>query len=295
MEYAISKKMKKLVDRYLDPTQAWNGNLDRQMRDDIRDNEQNRAYYRERVLTFRMMVGGDPEVPSGFEQSRMLTGVIEGVKVTRNADVGLWIRAAALLFTAVALTVVVIPRDNVTTTRLTPRGDYIGSRGIEKGQARAGLGIEGMDKSNRSYEINLKTGAKGVRSGDAIKLSYVSHDPKLRYVFVFGVQPHGEFMWYAPTPEEKESLLIEANKAENFEFDAAEPHRAGGLKIVAIFSHAPLPLQRVKALGPKGFFKGNNVQVISWLMKSLGLDPAYEVVSVQDTMIRATQEGSPSP
>jgi hypothetical protein len=293
MEYTISKKTKKLVDRYLNPNRDWNAKLDREMRDTIREDEPSRAYYRDRVLTFRMMVGSDPEMPSGFEQSRMLTGVIEGVKVTRTADVGMWIRAAALLFTSAALVFVVIPRDEITTTRMTPRGDYVGSRGVDKGKTKAALVIEGIDKSDRSYEIDLSNGAKGVRAGDAIKLSYVSHDPKLRYVFVFGVQPHGEFMWYAPTPEEKESLLVDTEKSKPFEFDATEPHRKGGLKIVAIFSYAPLPLERIKTLGAKGFFKGNNGQVISWVMKSLGLDPTHEVVSVRDTMIHTHQGSKP--
>ena len=71
MESRTPKNIRKLVDRYLDPTRSWDPKRDKTMRALLRESEAGRRYYNQAIITHRLMVSGDAEKQTGFEEKRL--------------------------------------------------------------------------------------------------------------------------------------------------------------------------------------------------------------------------------
>jgi len=296
MESRPPKRIRKLVDRYLNPMKSWDQGLDHEMRALLRDSEAGRDYYNQSIVTHRLLVSGDAEEATGFERERLFMA-ISGVELPERApDGAFWARFAGILGAAAAVLIFALqPVDRLSLRSGPGTSDYIGSRGHQQNTTLVGLDIAGVDRSGRAYEIDTATVASaGVKVADGIRLSYTNEAKGLGYLFVFGVQRGNDFVWYAPDPKEGTSVQIKRGKTQAlFEVDAAAPHRPGALRIIALFTTRPVALKRVKALGADFFLKSVRRGLHTRIYKALGLDRRRDVVSVRETVIQPPTKPKP--
>jgi hypothetical protein len=134
------------------------------------------------------------------------------------------------------------------------------------------------------YEV---VASHGVWSRDFLRLSYRNTDERLKYLFVFAMQDKGETLWYLPLPEEKQSARIHQGRDTLFEIKLIDGHRAGTLRIFAVFTQQPIAFERMQALVAHDLsYMGEDiVQVRGALSHALKLDPRVELVNVQDTVV----------
>jgi hypothetical protein len=84
-----------------------------------------------------------------------------------------------------------------------------------------------------------------------LRFYYSNPNTMLSYLFLFGMDDRGEPLWYYPLPEEERSLRIQSGPAAQgvempFETEAWVRHRAGRLRVVALFSDRPLSIGEVR-------------------------------------------------
>ncbi|MFT7579127.1 MAG: hypothetical protein ACI9MR_000789 [Myxococcota bacterium] len=243
------KTIRTLVRRYLDPGKPWSSADEAAMWALLREFPACADHYRQATATHRMLVGADPEVPSGFEQRRRMEATIEASGATPAQD-GLpanrWRMIGAGLLTA-AFAAVLVP------VLLTPagEGEWLRARGLgDTGlpQRAVGLGVAGVTDDAVEYEV-IATNA--VYAEDYLRLSYTNEREDLAYLFVFGIQseqPIGEQVsWITPIPGERQSLSVDFGRllAVPFEVHVGARHVAGPLVIVAVFTRSPLLLEDV--------------------------------------------------
>lgn len=294
MELRTPKTLARLVDRYLDPSKTWSESRDKKMRQGLRENEGARAYYNERVVGHRLLVGADPAHPSGFESERLLTSLLDGAAPERSASrASMWIRISPLLAGAAALFIFLQPPSdttgsipNVTQSAETPHAEYLGARGVQAADIPAGLGIEGVPIAGGvGYEV---VNSAGIWIGDALRLRTLNTDPRLAYLFVFAMQAKGECLWYAPLPAEGQSLPIQQGKRALFDIvDLKGSHDPGALRVFAIFSETPLAVDKVKSTFENNlaYLQPDTERVAAQIKEALGLNPGVAIVSINDTVI----------
>jgi hypothetical protein len=295
MESPTPKKLARLIERYLDPQKKWNAKLDAQMRDALRDSESGRATYRERVAAHRLMVSGDANEASGFESERMLDALLDGATPVASKDQRFWIRLGSIVAGAAAIFAVVIqspsgldssnstPQSNLADG--APQGEYLGSRGVDRKEQPAGLGISGVPVAGGlTYEI---VASQGVSQKDSMRLHYRNTNPELTHLFVFAMQDRGDVRWYVPLPSEGKSARIKVGKEALFDIELSDSHRPGALRVFAIFSRQPLAFDKVKQTVEHdlGFMASSLSTVKGKLTMDLGLDAQTEIVTVLDTVI----------
>ena len=239
--------VRRLVDRYLDPRRGWTPALDRQMREHLRGCDRCRGHYDRAVTLHRLMVGLPPSQPSGHELRRGMVAAISPLPLPENQRQGLWRPIAAFAVLALVASTALLSRE---TTKPANPDDYIGARGAAPGKtadALVGVGVSGVTESGREYEV-VAEGTAWL--SDYLRFFYTSEDRDLRYLFVFGLQDAPTPLWYFPLPEELRSVSIQAGTDARsvqlpYETGLAARHRAGPLRVVALFSERPLDLTAV--------------------------------------------------
>lgn len=287
------KRAAKLVARYLDPRARWGRRQDEALRELMRADEGARAVYDRAVTAHRLLVGGDPEVPSGFEQARMFAALCEDGSPASSTPYRRWwpaLAGAALTALAGALLVFgpgVSPPLDPGSEGPGGVGDssYTGAKGPEHGGPLVGLGITGVGESGGEYEVVASSEAF---LGDYFRFTYSNERPELGYLFIVGLQPGAEApVWYAPLPDEVESLPAKTGRfiGLDFEIRLAARHRAGPLKVVAIFSPRPVRVADVARAFDASPSRLVPSELQSHLRQALGLSP-QAVVQILETEVR---------
>ena len=79
MWWTRKPKGKELLKRYLDPSQSWSPELQENLRTWRQSSDEARTTYDKRIVAHRIMVGLDPETPSGIERERTMGATISQV------------------------------------------------------------------------------------------------------------------------------------------------------------------------------------------------------------------------
>ncbi len=228
----------RLIRTYLDPTKAWTPRKEGALRALLRESDEARQRYDQAVVTHRLLVGADPELPSGFERGRMMQALLPEAAASRARAPWAWALGALAGAALVALLVLRGPA-------LLP-DDGLQARGGAEPSAAAYLGLTGVDEGGGEYEV---VASQGVRLKDYLRLSVRVKDPALRYLFVLSLQAGEPPIWIAPLPGEGQSLAVAAGPTRELPFEVAVSahHTLGAARLVAIFTPAPLSLDEVEA------------------------------------------------
>lgn len=243
------REARALVARYLDPRRSWDPARDARLRALNREDGACAAIYDAAVVRHRLLVGGHPDLPSGFERRRLATAFLapSPAPPPRSAWRGRWVPAAGLLAAAAVAVLLLVPRGApgpLGDERLHARG----VAGIEQPERLVGVGISGVDASESEYEII----ASGVAHlGDWIRVTYTNERPELGWLFLVGVQPErpaGErVVWLAPLPEEGGSVAVGVARLQAlpFEIRLGARHAPGAWHVLALFTERPLTTDEV--------------------------------------------------
>ena len=287
------KRARTLIRDYLDPSRRWSAADDAEMRALIRDDEALRALYRDSIVHHRAMLGRPVDRPSGFEQRRMREAVVSGAAVERQRSA--WLSRRGLLTgfgTAVAAACAVI---------LVVSGGFAGSgeapplaRGPGEHGPRVGLGVSGITEAGSEYEV-VASGEAFL--GDYFRFYYSNERDELTHLFVVGLQDDTPLIWYAPLPpEEQASLPITTGLSRKLPFEnkLGARHRAGDLKVIALFTRRPLRVDTVReALDPE--LAAAVTSDLSEIVRARLELAADEVVQVIETRIEPGHHEEASP
>lgn len=247
------------LERYLDPSAEWSAADDAALRRELGESAERRADYDRAVTLHRLMVGADPELPSGFERERMLSAVLEivldGVAAAEAPSPSLadraqaWLRPLLAVGVAAAVALVLLPTD------VFDDADYIGSRGGDEIELSVGIGVSGVTADSQEYEVAVA--GTSLFYDDYLRI-YTTREAETKtpYAFVFGLQQGRDPIWYAPDPEHEGGMSLEAELGRGVPLGGvADPiefalsggrHEVGDLTIVAIFTEEPIGLEDVR-------------------------------------------------
>ncbi len=156
MAISSHKSADRLISRYLDPGKRWDARSETALRTSLREDDTVRERYRRAVTAHRLMVGADPQFPSGFEERRMCEALVESVSQGATAK-PIWRRSAvwgALVVGAAAALLVT----------LQPTGDLVSRLGGDRAPA-TDLRTRGGGTVNEAPALGI--GLSGVtRAGD---------------------------------------------------------------------------------------------------------------------------------
>lgn len=256
MKPVSHKTAQKLIARYLRVDKGWDGARDARMRSHLRECDACAAQYDRAVTLHRHLVGGDPLMPTAFERGRMMDATIQlsaGLRPipTPGPRFAVWGALAGLA--AAALLVFTVGTDPGRLGFESPEETYVGARGSGFYALSVGIGLSGVTRSQREYEIV----ADGTRAylDDWMRISTTRVVDDYPYVFIFGMQEGREPVWYYPDPEHEagRSQRVPLGTAvplgapeDAFEYKLDERHVEGHLSVVAIFTTTPLGLDTVK-------------------------------------------------
>jgi len=240
-EAAPPPELRALVQRLLDPARRWSGADDRRLFELVRADESAAAFYRRALARHRLLSGGDAAVPTGFELARRAAAAadVAGAKAPRG--VPRWLAWAGPIVALAAAALLIVPRLSAAPD---PDG-YLAARGLPPSglpDRRAGLGMGGVAADGSEYEIVYQP----AHLDDWLRLSYTNERPELGWLFVVALQPERPadeaIVWLAPTPEEGRSLPIEPSRFRQlpFEIRLAARHAAGPVRVIALFTAAPI-------------------------------------------------------
>jgi len=247
---ASRKPIDRLIARYLDPTKAWDATSEATLRELIRDDMDARARYREAVTAHRLMVGADPQFPSGFEARRMRDAAVAAATPARPAVArrfavwgGLLAAGAAALLLALqpGANQVILPGAGGPGP-----GHDLRARGGETDAATLGLGLSGVRREAPDDEYEIVAGG-GVHLGDFLRFYTTNERPQITHLFVFVVQQGRAPIWYAPMPpEERQSVAVPQGRAvmlpAEYAVDA-DRYAAGEARAIAVFSPQPITVE----------------------------------------------------
>ncbi|MDP6944165.1 MAG: hypothetical protein QF464_08455 [Myxococcota bacterium] len=281
----------RLVARYLDPTKTWDAAHEAALRDLIRDDMDARARYREAVTAHRVMVGADPQFPSGFEARRMRDAAVAAATpsqapMTRRFAVWGGLLAAGL---AVALFTLQPASDRV----VLPGGDSATSatdlrtRGGETTSATLGLGLSGVARDMPTDEYEIVAGG-GVHLGDFLRV-YTTHErPGVTHLFLVVIQAGRAPIWYAPMPpEEAQSVPVLQGRAVMLPAEYAvdeERYAQGPARAIAVFSATPITVAALTPHLDDGLSSLPVPDAARTLSERLGLKAPGEVLVVPFTV-----------
>lgn len=286
-----------LVRHYLDPTRSWSPDLDTQMRALLREDDVARTLYDEAVVAHRLAVGADPEQQSGFERERMMSVVLDQA-VGQEASEGVlaWLTSAvSMRWLGVAATVAIVVLMVRPWTSTEP-GDDLRARGgesAETAQPLVGFGVSGVTADGREYEV---VASGELSMDDHIRVTYTNEDPLLGHLFLLGLQADNPLIWYAPLPpDETTSVTIDRGKgALPFEIRVGARHRAGPVKMVALFTAQPVSTQRVERALDSSLANLNPTALATEVARRLGTGGG-DRIRVLETRIQAAASGEGQP
>ena len=284
-----------LIGRYLDPRVPWTGRDDAALRAHLRECDPCAGVYDRAVVKHRLMVGSDPDAPSGFERQRMMAATLDLVAGPAPRSVWsmfAWPALAAGVAAAVAVAVVQPWR---TAQDPTGQSEYVGVRGGAEDPLTAGIGLSGVTEDKKEYEI--VAGGTSAYVEDYLRVYTTVVDPALRHVFVFGLQDDRP-IWYLPDPAdggstsvpvERGKSIVLGGKDHAFELKLSGRHTVGRLAVVAIFTAQPVTLAAVEeALGART----DDAELESRLKTALSLDSGAIIRKlVIDIVPGSRQEG----
>ncbi|MEC8024605.1 MAG: hypothetical protein VX223_11765 [Myxococcota bacterium] len=246
------KRTKALCLRYLDPNRPWTGADDRELRELVRTHEECSDWYNRSVSIHRSLVGASPGLPSAFERERMLLATMDAVSSAESQRAHFGLRWVVPLLVAGAVGIVVISTQrNVpeNSPALAPiDSDYFGARGSAAADAiGVGVGITGVTESNQAYEVTAAE--TSLYLDDYLRITLSRTADEYPFVFVFGVQPDRQPVWYEPDPEHGGLSSVSVPRGEAIplggssdpiEFKLSGRHVTGALTVFALFSQKPL-------------------------------------------------------
>ncbi|MFT5431344.1 MAG: hypothetical protein ACI9OJ_002023 [Myxococcota bacterium] len=247
----------KLIARYLRVGKSWNAQKDSQMRSHLRGCPDCAATYDRVVSLHRSLVGADPLMPTAFERGRMMKATLQTTSIRPIPTPGpRWLAWGSLATVAAVAAILFVMRPPVA--QLTGGGgdadeDYIGARGGGFYDLTVGIGLSGVTKREREYEI-VAEDTEGYLD-DWMRITTTRLVDNYPYVFIFGLQDGRAPVWYYPDPghEEGASRPVPSGASvpigpagDAFEFKLSERHVDGGLMVVAIFSNEVIALDTVK-------------------------------------------------
>jgi len=254
---ADTTKVQALVARYLDPRATWTLADDDRARE-LRESPAARRAWALAIATHRAMVGAAAGLPSGHEQRRQaaIAMVRAGVAATSPASAASWIRASWLRIAAplVAIGAVLAVLLFASLQRADDPDAWIRARGLgrmELPEPRVGLGVGGVTEDGREYDA---VSSNAVHLEDWLRFSYTNERADLAWLYVFALQPTASGMVLrpiAPLPDEGQSLPIRTGHFLPLAFETrlAARHSEGPLRLVALFTAAPIGVDTVdKAL-----------------------------------------------
>ncbi|MGB0590241.1 MAG: hypothetical protein ACPGU1_11220 [Myxococcota bacterium] len=288
---ASPKPIGRLIARYLDPSKRWDAANEKALRDLIREDESARAAYREAVTAHRLMVGADPQFPSGFEQGRMRDAVVAAATpAPRPAPQRFAVWAGLLAAGAAALLITVLPQDGgpLPVAPGLERDADLRTRGGESEERAVGLGLSGVPRTQPTAEYEI-VASEGVHLGDFLRL-YTTHQlAGPAHLFTFVLQPNRAPIWYAPMPpEETQSVPVTAGRAVMLEAEYAvdsERYAPGAAFALAIYSAHPVTLAALQPHLGDGLSAKPPEAMAKALAERLGLTAPSEVVAVPFTVL----------
>jgi len=296
---ASRKSIDRLIRRYLDPSRPWDAAAEASLRDLIRDDMDARARYREAVIAHRVMVGADPEFPSGFETGRMADAVVDAT-APAAAQV-IWWRvaapwAAALAAGVAAVMLVVGPfgAEVVNPTNPTAPLTDLRTRGGAATAATVGLGLSGVSRANPTDEYEVVAGG-GVRLGDFLRVYTTNERPGVDHLFVLVLQQGRAPIWYAPMPpEQNASVALGQGRSRMLEAEYAvdaERYASGPARAIALFTAEPITVDRLTPHLDDGLSTGEPEAAARKLAGDLGLRAPSEVVVIPFAILPAGGAG----
>jgi hypothetical protein len=260
MDSPNQQRTSTLLERYLDPGASWSVSLDAELRQLVRDHEACAEAYDRAVTVHRLMVGAEPTLPSGFERKRMTAVLLAPLPTPSpflKAWSWSWLRPGVLGLAGVALALLVVVRSPVVVP-LVESGteeDYIGAKGGGFFDLTVGIGVSGVREDGLEYEAIA--GDSRLYLNDYLRIYTTRVVDNFPLAIVVGLQPERAPIWYAPDPEHEsfESTVVEMGRSvplggelEPFEFRLSGRHVAGPLRVVAVFTAAPLTVEQVGAV-----------------------------------------------
>ncbi|MFT7625915.1 MAG: hypothetical protein ACI9WU_005107, partial [Myxococcota bacterium] len=214
--------------------------------------------YDRAVTMHRLMAGGEPEMPGGLEQQRMLAGILAAIEPVEALEpqpnmlkrLERWL-APVLLGAAALAAVLLVSRGSIEMSiemlRATPEEEYVGMRG-EAFALTVGLGVSGVTADGREYEVVEADGT--LYFDDYLRLTTTRAIDTHPYVMLVGLQAGNAPVWYAPDPEHdgpgSVAVAMGFSKVLGGDVEPVEFHLAGGrhrtgeLTVMAVFSDAPI-------------------------------------------------------
>jgi hypothetical protein len=275
--------------RYLDPRRAWSAAEDRALRAHLAACLPCRAHHRRALGLHRALTSGDPAQPTGFETARRRDVLLEGLGAPAPRRAAWWRPALAPLAAAAAVLLIALgaPAPKGTSGAARPE---LQARGAAAASPLTGLGVTGVSEAGDEYEVVASGRAE---QGDWLRFTYSNERPHLRHLFVFGLQAGQPPAWFAPMPEEGESLAITTGRFLSLGFESRVAARTvpGPLTLVALFTPAPVRLSDVaQALG--GLRPLTPAALEHLLRERLAL-PAAAQVQIQQTGVYAPEHRWP--
>ena len=201
----------------------------------------------ERYHAMESALFGTPEAPSKIAVERVAGSIFShplGPPKKKNAP---WIKRSVAIAGALAATVLIVlfvhpepaphrvaltKADATALEELTPRGifrptvSYVGIRVFRVGSKQAGL--------KETADININ---------DTITFTYTYTKDAKGYLMLLGLQEEAAPLWYYPDYGEETSITITGQRVDEPLGDGITlwvNHKPGPLRIVALFSEAPL-------------------------------------------------------
>jgi hypothetical protein len=283
--------IERLIVRYLAPSKRWSAEHESALRDLIRDDEGARSRYREAVTAHRLMVGADPQFPSGFEQGRMRDAVVSAAAPAPRRTAQSFTAWAGLLAAGVAaLLLVVLPQEGgpLPVAPAHQADSDLRTRGGESEEASVGLGLSGVPRARPTEEYEIVS-SDGVHLGDFLRL-YTTHIfEESTHLFAFVIQPDRSPIWYAPMPpEETQSVPVARGRglmvAAEYAVDS-ERYAPGPARAVAIYSTTPISLTKLQTHLDASLVSLAPADAARTLGERLGLTAPSEVVIVPFTVL----------
>ncbi|MBN2358366.1 MAG: zf-HC2 domain-containing protein [Deltaproteobacteria bacterium] len=234
--------VERLVDRYFAGKLA-PGRVD-EMRRHLRECDACRARYDRLALAEQRAVG--QAEARALADLRLLEDVVGASQLARRPEPA---RRRWLAY-ALAPTVAVAATFALVILNQTPSGDErLVARGPGATGAAVGVGVAAVDPA-RGLVYDARR-PEGIALDHRLRFSYSNSAGEARYLFLFGLDEELMPYWYFPLPEEKTSLAIERGPAARqlplpYETELARRHRAGRLRVVALFSVDPIALTAVE-------------------------------------------------